>query len=139
MTKVDAIVKVMKANAGSATLSEIYQKIGRYYKGAKASKEWQAGIRGVLYPEIRNGHTLKKIGDATFALKMYKATNDETGQEVMLTEAEVREEFYETMSHDMGTVFNETEEDIRKGAMTNSFDDMFDSDTFEGFNWFLAV
>jgi hypothetical protein len=69
MTKVDAIAKVIKGNGGSATWSEIYQKIGRYYKGAKASKEWQAGIRGVLYREIRNDRTFKKINDATFALK----------------------------------------------------------------------
>ena len=38
MTKVDAIAKVIKGNGGSATWAEIYQKIGRYYKGAKASK-----------------------------------------------------------------------------------------------------
>lgn len=134
MTKVEAIMKVMKRNGGSATWSEIYQKIGRYYKGAKASNEWQAGIRGVLYRELRNGRTFTKIGDATFALKMYKATNNESGQETMLTEAEVREEIYETMSHDMDAVFNNTEDDIRKSAMADSFDDMFDGDTFEGFN-----
>jgi hypothetical protein len=69
MTKVDAIAKVIKGNGGSATWSDIYQKIGRYYKGVKASKEWQAGIRGVLYREIRNDRTFKKINDATFALK----------------------------------------------------------------------
>ena len=69
MTKVEAIKKVMEQNGGRANWAEIYQKVGRYYKGAKASKEWQAGIRGVLYREIRNGRTFIKISDATFALK----------------------------------------------------------------------
>ena len=69
MTKVDAIEKVMRSNGGSASLSTIYQQIGRYYKGAKASNEWQAGIRGVLYREIRNGRTFKKVSDAVYALK----------------------------------------------------------------------
>lgn len=68
MTKVKAIVRIMQENGGQATWSEIYGKIGRYYKGAKASKDWQAGIRGVLYREIRNGQTFKKVGPATFAL-----------------------------------------------------------------------
>ena len=69
MTKVEAIKKVIEQNGGQATWAEIYQKIGCYCKGAKASKEWQAGIRGVLYREIRNDRTFKKINDATFALK----------------------------------------------------------------------
>jgi hypothetical protein len=69
MTKVEAIKKVIEQNGGQATWAEIYQKIGRYYKGAKASKEWQVGIRGVLYREIRNDRTFIKVSDATFALK----------------------------------------------------------------------
>ena len=68
MTKVEAIVRVMEENGGAATLQEIYKKVGRYYKGVKASDEWQAGLRGVLYREIRNGKTFQKIGAATFAL-----------------------------------------------------------------------
>ena len=69
---------------------------------------------------------------------MYKATHNETGEIVEMTEAQVREEVYETMSSDMGTVFNETEEDIRDGAMNDSFDDIFDGDTFEGFNYTIT-
>lgn len=68
MTKVQAIVKVIQANGGQANLQTIYQQIGRYYKGAKASTEWSAGIRGVMYREIRNGKTFKKIDDATYGL-----------------------------------------------------------------------
>src|SRR3984885_13528106 len=72
MTKVEAIKRVMERNNGRATWSEIYQKIGRYYKGAKVSTEWQAGIRGVLYRELRNNRTFYKIGDAAFGLKEYE-------------------------------------------------------------------
>src|SRR5437870_2321219 len=69
MTKVEAIVRVMEQNGGAATLQEIYQKAGRYYKGVKASHEWQAGLRGVLYREIRNGTTFMKIDGATYVLR----------------------------------------------------------------------
>ena len=68
MTKVQAIAKVMQENGGKATLQEIYQKAGRYYKGVKASEHWQAGLRGVLYREVRNGKTFKKLDDVTYAL-----------------------------------------------------------------------
>src|ERR1700712_1857664 len=69
MTKVEAIRKVMEANGGSADLQTIYKQAGRYYKGVKASEEWQAGLRGVLYREIRNGKTFSKIRDAKYCLK----------------------------------------------------------------------
>jgi hypothetical protein len=69
MTKVEAIVQVMKKNGGSATLQEIYQNAGKYYKGVKSSVNWQAGLRGVLYRELRQGKTFKKIDGATYALK----------------------------------------------------------------------
>jgi hypothetical protein len=69
MTKVQAIVKVMQENGGQATLQEIYQRAGRYYKGVKASADWQAGLRGVLYREVSKGRTFKKISEATYALK----------------------------------------------------------------------
>jgi len=68
MTKVQAIVKVMQENGGQATLQEIYQKASRYYKGVKAADDWQAGLRGVLYREIRNGRTFKRVGIGTYAL-----------------------------------------------------------------------
>ena len=62
---------------------------------------------------------------------MYKATHNETGEVIEMTEAQVREEVYETSSSDMGTAFNYTDEEIREGAMNDSFDDLFDGDTFE--------
>lgn len=73
MTKVDAIRKVLEDNGGTATLSEIYDKIVNYYPTAKNSSQWEAGIRGVLYREIREHNGFKKIGLSIYALPDYKA------------------------------------------------------------------
>jgi len=72
MTKIEAIQKVMEANKGTASLEIIYQNIEKYYPNAKNSKEWQAGIRGVLYREVRNNQRFKKIGLSIYALKDYQ-------------------------------------------------------------------
>lgn len=72
MTKVEAITKVMEDNNGTATLSDIYRNIEKYYPTAKDSKNWEAGLRGVLYREIRNKHRFKKIGLSIYALLDYK-------------------------------------------------------------------
>lgn len=72
MTKVEAIQKVMEDNNGSASLDVIYQNIDKYYPTAKDSNEWEAGIRGVLYREIRNNKRFKKIGLSIYALQDYK-------------------------------------------------------------------
>jgi len=72
MTKVEAIKKVLEDNNGAATWSIIYNNIDKYYAGIKSSKDWQAGIRGVLYREIRNQQSFKKIGLSLFALRDYK-------------------------------------------------------------------
>lgn len=71
MTKVDAIEKVMIDNGGSATLQVIYDNIERYYPSAKVSKDWSAGIRGVLYRELSHGTRFKKIGLSIYALADY--------------------------------------------------------------------
>ncbi len=71
MTKVEAIQKVMEDNNGTASLEIIYQNIEKYYPSAKISNEWEAGIRGVLYREIRNNKRFKKIGLSIYALKDY--------------------------------------------------------------------
>ncbi len=68
MTKIEAIVKVMQDNNGLAKWSIIYNEIEKYYKNIKRSSEWQAGIRGVLYREIKNNRHFKKIDDGLFAL-----------------------------------------------------------------------
>lgn len=71
ITKVEAIRKVLEANGGAATWDIIYSNIEKYYPAAKEMKEWQAGIRGVLYREIKNHRSFKKIGLGIFALKEY--------------------------------------------------------------------
>jgi hypothetical protein len=71
MTKVEAIQKVMEDNGGTASLEIIYHNIEKYYPTAKKSKEWEAGIRGVLYREIRNKKRFKKIGLSIYALNDY--------------------------------------------------------------------
>ena len=71
MTKVEAIAKVMEDNGGAASLEIIYDNISKYYPTAKESNEWEAGIRGVLYREIRNNRRFKKIGLSIYALVDY--------------------------------------------------------------------
>ena len=71
MTKVEAIKKVLEDNGGAASWKTIYDNIEKYYPTAKQSGEWEAGIRGVLYREIRGNKNFKKIGLAIFALKDY--------------------------------------------------------------------
>jgi hypothetical protein len=71
MTKVEAIQKVMEDNHGTASLEIIYQNVEKYYPAVKISNEWEAGIRGVLYREIRNNKRFKKIGLSIYALKDY--------------------------------------------------------------------
>lgn len=72
MTKVEAIKKVLEDNNGAASWKIIYNNIENYYPTAKSSQEWQAGIRGVLYREIRDDKSFKQIGLGLFALKDYK-------------------------------------------------------------------
>ncbi|MCR2101108.1 hypothetical protein [Campylobacter upsaliensis] len=72
MTKIEAIESVLRENGGSANLNVIYNKIQKFYPKAKESKEWEAGIRGVLYRELRKGSRFKKIGLSIYALKDYE-------------------------------------------------------------------
>jgi len=75
MTKVEAIKKLLEDNGGIATWEIIYNEIEKYYPEAKTSREWQAGIRGVLYREIKNKKSFKKIEEGTFALFEYDENN----------------------------------------------------------------
>lgn len=72
MTKVEAIKKVLEDNGGTASLTDIYNNIEKYYPTAKSSEQWEAGIRGVLYREIRNKKFFKKIGLSIYALSDYQ-------------------------------------------------------------------
>ena len=71
MTKVEAIKKVLEDNGGIATWEIIYNEIEKYYPEAKKSKEWSAGIRGVLYREIKNDKSFKRIDEGTYSLADY--------------------------------------------------------------------
>jgi len=70
MTKVEAIAALMQANGGTASLKNIYDNIEQYYPAAKVSKDWEAGLRGVLYRDI--GKTFKRVGLSLYALMDYK-------------------------------------------------------------------
>jgi len=71
MTKVEAIQKVLEDNLGTASLEIIYQNIIKYYPTVKDSDDWESGVRGVLYREIRNNRRFKKIGLSIYALGDY--------------------------------------------------------------------
>lgn len=62
----------MLDNGGVANLGMIYDNIGKYYPSARDSQSWQEGIRGVLYREIRNNRTFKKIGLSIYSLMDYE-------------------------------------------------------------------
>ncbi|MEN7981853.1 MAG: hypothetical protein ABFQ65_00200 [Nanoarchaeota archaeon] len=75
VTKVEAIKKVIQEFGGVANWKQVYENIEKYYPAAKVSKEWKAGIRGVLYREIRNKKNFKKVGLGLYALEDYKEEN----------------------------------------------------------------
>lgn len=73
MTKIEAIERVLQDNGGSANWKVIYDDIEKYYPQAKQSKDWEAGLRGVLYRELKNNtKRFKKIGLSIYALYDYK-------------------------------------------------------------------
>ena len=74
MTKVEAIKQLMLDNGGIASWKMIYSQIENYYPNAKKSKEWQAGLRGVLYRDV--GSTFKKISEGLFATIDYNEYNN---------------------------------------------------------------
>jgi len=93
MTKVQAIKKLMEDNNGIASWSTIYDELEKYYPKIKQSKEWKAGIRGVLYRDI--GKNFKKIDDGLFSLidfdeENYVLDNNVTNNTEKLTELKVR-------------------------------------------------
>lgn len=68
LTKVQAIKEVIKACGGSATWDDIYSKIELFYPNIKSSIEWKAGIRGVLYRELKSNRTFQRNNDGSFSL-----------------------------------------------------------------------
>jgi len=72
MTKVDALIALIKDNGGVASWQYIYDNIEKYYPAAKASRTWKSGLRGVLYREIRNNRNFKCVGFGVYALNEYE-------------------------------------------------------------------
>lgn len=72
MTKVEALISLLKDNGGVASWQYIYDNIERYYPAAKSSIEWEAGMRGVLYREIKNNRNFKRVGFGVYALHEYQ-------------------------------------------------------------------
>jgi len=89
MTKVEAIKQLLKDNGGIATWEIIYNEIEKYYPDAKKSREWQAGIRGVLYREIRNNKSFKKVDEGTYTLLDYDENNLVLPQDITTTTKDV--------------------------------------------------
>ncbi len=82
MTKVEAIERVLLDNGGAGSLSYIYDNIERYYPGAKNPREWEAGIRGVLYRELSK--RFKRVGLSLYAVINYKEEKMPTNNKVRM-------------------------------------------------------
>ncbi|KAF2518995.1 HNH endonuclease [Flavobacterium salilacus subsp. salilacus] len=72
MTKVEAIQEVLKDNGGVAVWNILYNQLEKHYPKIKSSKEWKAGVRGVLYREL--GKKFKMIDVGLIALIDYDET-----------------------------------------------------------------
>lgn len=82
MTKVEAIEHVLQDNGGAASLSFIYDNIEKYYPGAKEPREWEAGIRGVLYRDL--GKRFKCVGLSLYSLVNYKEEKTPTKDKIRM-------------------------------------------------------
>jgi hypothetical protein len=71
---------------------------------------------------------------------MYKATNNKTGEIIEMTEKQVYDEFVDTYQHDLGTAAEYGDDDaaIERDIRSNSLDDMFNEDVFDGFNYTIT-
>ncbi len=69
MTKVEALKALLVDNGGIANWNIVYRDIENYYPKAKNSREWKAGLRGVLYREL-NKH-FKMLDKGVMALIDY--------------------------------------------------------------------
>jgi len=85
MTKIAAIKSLMADYNGVVNWQIIYNEIEKYYPAAKQSSHWQAGLRGVLYREEKNG-TIKRIEEGVFALTDFNFSHtfpNELGEELI--------------------------------------------------------
>ncbi|MES2749490.1 MAG: HNH endonuclease [Patescibacteria group bacterium] len=82
MTKIQAIVKVIKENGGAAPLTYIYNHITKFYPDAMDAKDWKAGIRGVLYRELYRGFNFKRVDIGVYALTEYDDLETFEGEKI---------------------------------------------------------
>lgn len=68
MTKVAAVIQLLKEKGGPASLRYIYDNIEKFYPGAKIAKDWEAGLRGIIYREVYKGQNFKRVGPSLYAL-----------------------------------------------------------------------
>lgn len=76
MTKVEAVKKVLEDNNGSASWKTIEMEIRKYYPDIEKSPNWKAGIRGVVYREMRQNNLFKTIGLGIIALIDFKEISE---------------------------------------------------------------
>lgn len=72
MTKVEAIVALLKEKGGAADWDYIYENIEHYYPKAKVSDNWKAGLRGVLFRELYQNQYFKRVDIGVYALRDYE-------------------------------------------------------------------
>jgi len=90
MTKIEALILLMKDYGGIVTWEIIYNEIEKYYPAIKSPKDWQAALRGVLYRDL--GKKIKRIDEGVFSLIDYDENNllpqnnkiKETSKDVMV-------------------------------------------------------
>lgn len=87
MTKAEAIIKLMYDYGGVVTLRMIYNEIDKYYPDARKSKEWEAGIRGVINRDL--GKRFKRLGTSLYAPMDYLVDNGLKNGDNLVTEREV--------------------------------------------------
>ena len=80
-TKVEALIELLRENGGTASWSHIYGNFERFYPQQERPESWKAGIRGVLYRELKNQRSFKQVADGTFALLEYNEENIDQEQE----------------------------------------------------------
>lgn len=69
-TKVEAVVRIFsKLKRSELSWTEIYQGIQADFPHFTTAKDWKAGVRGVVYREIRNKRTFTRKGEGVIALK----------------------------------------------------------------------
>ena len=74
MTKVEAIKKFLKIMVELQHGKLSITRSKNIIQKRKKSKEWSAGICGVLYREIKNHKNFKKIDEGTFSVANYDET-----------------------------------------------------------------